>query len=355
MSFINQPLKIRELELKNRAVMSPMCQYSSVNGYANEWHFSHYTARAVGGVGAVIQEATAVVPEGRISYMDMGLWEDGQIANLKKIVSYVSGRGTVPGIQLAHAGRKASCDVPWVNRGAQIKEGPNSWRTYAPSALAFDEGDLPPVEMTGDDIKRTVKAFKDATLRALEAGFRIIELHAAHGYLINEFLSPLTNRRTDEYGGSFENRIRFLLEIVEAVSGLIDERHSLWVRISATDWVEGGWDVADSARLAAVLRTKGVDLVDCSSGGVVPHVKIPVGPCYQAFLAERVKQESGILTGAVGLITAPEEVEELLGSGKCDLVLLGRILLREPYFVMNSLKKAGVDIIPPQYKLAYPR
>ncbi len=355
MLFADKPFKIRQLEIKNRIVMSPMCQYSSVNGYANEWHYTHYTTRAVGGAGAIIQEATAVLPEGRISYGDMGLWEDGQIANLKKITSYVASRGTVPGIQLAHAGRKASCELPWINRGAQIKEGPNSWQTCAPSPLPFDQDDIPPVEMTGDDIKRTVKAFRDSAVRALEAGFRIIEIHAAHGYLINEFLSPLTNLRTDEYGGGFENRIRFLLEIVDSVSGLIDDHHSLWVRISATDWAEGGWNVEDSVKLAAVLKTRGVDLVDNSSGGVVPHVKIPVGPCYQAHLAERVRKDAGILTGAVGLITTMEQVEDLLASGKSDLVLLGRALLRDPYFAMNNLKQVGIDNIPSQYKLAYPR
>ncbi len=351
MSIVTQSLKIGALELGNRVVMSPMCQYSSVNGYANEWHDTHYTSRAVGGAGAVIQEATAVLPEGRISYADMGLWEDGQMEPLKKITSFLAGRGTVPGIQLAHAGRKASCNVPWIDRGAQIKQGPNSWKTYAPSPLPFNEDDIPPVAMSREEIKRVVAAFRAAARRSVEAGFAILEIHAAHGYLINEFLSPLTNLRNDEYGGSFENRIRFLLEVVETVSGVIDNRHSLWVRISATDWAEGGWTIEDSVKLAAILKTKGVDLVDCSSGGVVPHVKIPVGPCYQAPFAARVKQEAGILTGAVGLITTVPEIEELLATCQCDIVLLGRALLRDPYFVMNALKQA----IPAQYQLAYPR
>ena len=353
MSNFISPLLIKQILLKNRIAMSPMCQYSAINGYANEWHFVHYSTRAVGGVGTIIQEATAVLPEGRITYGDLGLWEDEQMSVLKRITSFISNTGAVPGIQLAHAGRKASCDLPW-NGGSQLQTGINSWETYSASPLPFLEEDSIPKELTPIEIKDIIKAFKDATIRAIEAGYKIIEIHAAHGYLIHQFLSPLSNKRTDEYGGSFENRIRFLIEIVETLSQLMDQNHSLWVRISATDWIDEGWNISDSIELSRILKEKGVDLIDTSTGGLLPRVKIPVAPEYQAPFAEQIKKEAKILTGTVGLITEIEQIESLLDSGKCDLVFLGRKLLSNPYFLIDVAKRNDkLKISPVQYERAY--
>lgn len=353
MSNLISPLQIRQVLLKNRIVMSPMCQYSAVNGYANEWHFAHYATRAVGGVGTIIQEATAVLPEGRITYADLGLWEDEQITYLRRIASFISNRGSVPGIQLAHAGRKAGCDLPW-NGGIQLQSGINSWDTYSASPLPFHKDDTTPIALDHNGIKKISVAFKDATVRAIKAGYKIIEIHAAHGYLIHQFLSPLSNKRTDKYGGNFDNRIRFLLEIVDSISELMDDNHSLWVRISATDWVEGGWNIDESIKLTHILKEKGVDLIDTSTGGLLPEVKIPVAPTYQAPFAEKIKKETGILTGSVGMITEAEQIENLLSSGMCDLVFLGRKLLSDPYFIIETVKKLdNLDIAPVQYERAY--
>lgn len=351
-NFIS-PIQIKQILVKNKIVMSPMCQYSAVNGYANEWHFTHYATRAVGGVGTIIQEATAVVPEGRITYGDLGLWEDEQINHLKRITSFISNRGAVPGIQLAHAGRKGSCDLPW-NGGAQLQSGVNSWTTYSASPIAFHDNDALPIALEQDEIANIVTAFTDAAKRSIKAGYKVIEIHAAHGYLLHQFLSPLSNKRSDKYGGSFENRTRFLIEIVDSLSKLMDDKHSLWVRISATDWAEGGWNIDESVKLARILKEKGVDVIDTSTGGLLPGVNIPVAPAYQAPFAERIKKETGILTGTVGLITETEQIENLLVSEKCDLVFLGRKLLKDPYFIINTIKGTdNLDGAPLQYERAY--
>lgn len=353
MLYLNTPLLIKQIIFKNRVVMSPMCQYSAINGYANEWHFVHYATRAVGGVGTIIQEATAVLSEGRITYGDLGLWEDEQIAHLARITSLISNRGAVPGIQLAHAGRKASCDLPW-NGGEQLQSGINSWETYSASPIPFHKGDNLPIELSKEEIDKIVDAFYNSAVRAIEAGYKIIEIHGAHGYLIHQFLSPLSNKRDDEYGGTFENRTRFLLQIIERLSGLMDENHSLWVRISATDWTEGGWNIDDSVKLATILKNKGVDVIDTSTGGLLPGVKIPVAPGYQVPFASQIKKKADILTGAVGEISTLEQIEELLESDKCDFVFLGRKLLRHPYFILHATHKTDdCDILPVQYERAY--
>lgn len=353
MSKLLTTLQIRNLKLKNRVVMSPMCQYSAINGYANSWHFTHYVTRAIGGCGVILQEASAVSPEGRITYGDLGIWEDNHISNLRRITSFIENMGCIPGIQLAHAGRKASCDLPW-NGGKQLSASINSWTTVAPSPVPFYSDDRVPLQLSETDIQKLVQAFKDAAERAIEAGYKILEIHAAHGYLVHQFLSPLTNTRTDRYGGTFENRCRFLLNIVEETAKILDNNHSLWVRISATDWVDNGWTVEDSVKLSRVLKEKGVDVMDVSSGGNIPHVKIPVSPGYQVPFSQKVKQETGIITGAVGLITEIEQAENLLVEEKCDLVFLGRKLLRCPYFVTEAANKLdNINIFPIQYERAY--
>lgn len=332
--------------------MSPMCQYSAINGYANEWHFVHYGTRAVGGCGAIIQEATAISPEGRITYGDLGIWEDAQIITLKRITSFIQNRGAVPGIQLAHAGRKGSCDLPW-NGGQQLKEGCNSWQTYSASPQPFHEDNQAPLALSIDEIEKIINEFKAAAIRAVQAGYKIIEIHAAHGYLLHQFLSPQSNRRTDIYGGDFVNRTRLLLSIVDAILECIDENHSLWVRISATDWVEDGWDIDQSIKLSKILKDKGIDVVDVSSGGNLPHVKIPAAPAYQVPFAKKIKDESGMLVGAVGLITNAMQAEELLENQQCDFILLGRELLRNPYFVNDIKQKSKDTSVSIQYGRAY--
>lgn len=353
MSLLLTSLKIKNIKLKNKIVMSPMCQYSAQDGLANDWHLVHYGSRAIGGCGAIIVEATAVVPEGRITYADLGIWNDKQIEPLKKITSFLVKYGTVPGIQLAHAGRKASSNVSWEGNG-QIKEGHNGWQTVSASALPFDDRDKTPTELTVEDIKKLVLDFKSASHRAKQAGFKILEIHAAHGYLIHQFLSPISNKRTDEYGGSFENRIRFLLEIVDAVSTEMDNDHSLWVRISATDWVDGGWNENDAVRLSQILKEKGVDVMDVSTGGNVPHANIPIAQNYQVPFAEKIKKEVGITTGAVGLITSAIQAENLLKENKCDLIMMGRELLRNPYFATHAAQELNEDVkYLPQYERGY--
>lgn len=352
MALLFEPLRIRSIEFKNRIVVSPMCEYSSNDGFANDWHMVHLGSRAVGGAGLIITEATAVSPEGRITPSDLGIWKDEHIAELKRIVTFIESQNAVAGIQLAHAGRKASHHIPWKGGGALIPEE-NAWQTLAPSPVAYKQGEPLPKEMSKEDIEKAVADFKAAAIRSIEAGFKVIEIHGAHGYLINEFLSTLSNYRTDEYGGSFDNRIRFLLEIIKAVREVWNNDYPLFVRISSTDWVDGGWTDEDSVVLAKVLKTKGVDLIDCSSGGNSPAQKIPVAPLYQAPFAEKVKKEAGILTGAVGIITTAEEAEQILTNQQADLIILARQFLRDPYFPLHAAKDLGVDVKwPVQYERA---
>lgn len=349
MSILLSSLTIKDIRFKNRMVVSPMCQYSAVDGFANNWHLVHLGSRAVGGAGLIIQEATAVSPEGRISAADAGLYSDAHIEKWKEITDFIKQHGAVAGIQLAHAGRKASTAVPWKG-GKQIKQTEGGWQTVAPSAIAFYDTDEAPLALDEAGIKKVIDDFKAATERAIKAGYQLIEIHAAHGYLINEFLSPLTNKREDQYGGSFENRIRLLLEIIEAVKSVWPSTLPLWVRISATDWAEGGWNEQDSIQLAHVLKTKGIDLVDCSTGGLVPHVKIPVGAGYQVPFAAAIKKETGILTGAVGMITTAEQAESILQNGEADVIIMARQLLRDPYFALHAAHELGDDIEwPVQY------
>ncbi len=352
MALLFEPLKIRAIELKNRIVVSPMCEYSSLDGFANDWHLVHLGSRAVGGAGLVFTEATAVSPEGRITPDDLGIWKDEHIAFLKRITTFVEEQGAVPGIQLAHAGRKASHSSPWKG-GNALGENEGAWETFAPSALAYKDGEPLPKAMSKEDIDQLIKDFAAATVRSLAAGFKVIEIHAAHGYLINEFLSPLSNQRRDEYGGSFENRIRILLEIVTVIRKVIDEETPLFVRISASDWVEGGWNEEDSVSLTKVLKTKDVDLIDCSSGGVSHEQKIILKPLYQVPFAQKIKEKTGMLTGAVGLITTPEEAEKVLENKQADLIIMARQFLREPYFPLHAAKELGIDIKwPVQYERA---
>jgi len=352
MSKLFEPLTIKSVTLKNRIVVSPMCQYSSEDGFANDWHLVHLGSRAVGGAALIIQEATAVSPEGRITPYDLGIWKDDHIARLKNIASFVHAQGSLMGIQLAHAGRKASHSSPWKGgKLLQVSEG--GWQNVAPSSIPFSEGTIAPHALTQEEIKKIIDDFKQVALRAVKVGYDVIEIHSAHGYLIHEFLSPLTNQRSDNYGGSFENRSRFLLEVIKGVKEVWPESKPLFVRISASDWADGGWSIDDSVKLAIVLKQKGVDLIDCSSGGAVRHQKISIGPGYQVAFAERIKNEAKILTGAVGMIDNADQAEEILTSGKADLILMAREFLRDPYFPLHAAKQLGEEIIwPVQYERA---
>jgi 2,4-dienoyl-CoA reductase-like NADH-dependent reductase (Old Yellow Enzyme family) len=344
-----QPLTIRGTTIKNRIAVSPMCQYSSLNGFANDWHLVHLGSRAVGGAGLVIMEATAVSPAGRITYGDMGIWKDEHIPFLQRITNFIASQGAVPGIQLAHAGRKASSHLPWQG-GLPLNDTENAWQTVAPSPLPYKPAFPLPKELTIEDIEHLLIAFTDAASRAVRAGFKIIEIHAAHGYLINSFLSPLTNKRADSYGGSFENRIRFLLEIVVAMRTVLPPDYPLFTRISCTDWVDGGWTIENSIQLTSILKNNGVDLIDCSSGGNSPLQKIPVGPMYQTPFAEQLKKETGILTGAVGLINTTAEANGIINDNKADLVFMARQFLRDPYFPLHAAKELNEDVHwPDQY------
>lgn len=352
MTGLFNELIIRETSFKNRIAVSPMCQYSAEDGFASDWHLVHLGSRAVGGAGLVILEATAVSPEGRISPGDLGIWKDEQVQPLRRITDFISAQGAIPGIQLGHAGRKASKTSPWQGDKQLLTED-GGWDTLCSSALPFSEEDRVPAEMTTEDIESIKKAFKQAVRRSLDAGFRVIEIHAAHGYLIHQFLSPLCNKRTDNYGGSFENRIRFLMEIIYDISPMLSGDNPLFVRISATDWHENGWSIEDSVRLGKELKEAGVDLVDCSSGGIIPGLIIPTGPAYQVELAARIRREAGIMTAAVGIITNASLASEILSSGSADLVLMGRELLRNPYFPLQAAKEVGADITwPVQYQRA---
>lgn len=342
------PIKFRNLELKNRWVMSPMCMYSCEDGIANDFHFVHYASRAQGGTGLLIVEATGIVPEGRITQKCTGLWTDEQIPGFKKIVDFVHQNSESKiGIQLGHAGRKAST---WNGKQLSLEEG---WETVAPSKIPYGEGERIPHELTIPEIKNLVQNFKEATRRSLEAGFDLIEIHAAHGYLIHQFMSPLSNSRTDEYGGSFENRIRFLVEIIEAVNELLDQDHPLFVRISGTEYAENGWDIAESTQLAEVLKNKNVDLIDVSSGGNIAGAKITLFDGYQVPLSAEIKKETGIKTGAVGLIKSAEQAEEILEKGEADLIFVAREILRNPYLaIQGSFDGKGNCDFPHQYERA---
>jgi len=347
------PLRQRALTLRNRIVVSPMCEYSSEEGFPNEWHAVHLGSRAVGGAGLVFTEATAVLADGRITPRDAGIWNDAQADAWAPIAAFIESQGAVPGMQLAHAGRKASSAVPWAG-GAQLSSAEGGWETVAPSPLPLTPDNAPPAELDEPGLRAVVTGFRDAAVRALSAGFRVAEIHAAHGYLLHEFLSPLANERTDTYGGSLENRARLLLETVEAVRAAWPEELPLWVRISATDWAAGGWDIDESVEVARLLGPLGVDLVDVSSGGLVRNQQVVPGPGYQVPFAERIRREAGIATGAVGLITEARQADEIVALGQADVVLLARELLRDPYFPRRAAKELGVELTPPvQYARAW--
>ena len=349
-----QPLTVRSVTLRNRIGVSPMCQYSAEDGVANDWHFVHLGSRAVGGAGIVIVEATAVAPEGRITPGCMGLWGEKHIEPLARIAKFVKSHGAVAGIQIAHAGRKASADLPW-NGGAHLSEAQGGWQTIAPSAIPFG-GELTkiPRAMTEADITQVQNDFVATAKRALAAGFEWLELHAAHGYLFNEFLSPLANHRTDKYGGSFENRTRLLLDTTRALRKVWPDKLPLAVRISAIDWKEDGWQIEDSIALARLLKAEGVDLMDCSSGGVVPDAKITVKPGYQVPFAEKIRHGASIATAAVGFITDPKQADDIICNGQADVVLLARQMLVDPYWPAHAAKALGYKLTPPnQYARAW--
>jgi 2,4-dienoyl-CoA reductase-like NADH-dependent reductase (Old Yellow Enzyme family) len=350
MSTLFSSLKIRNVKLKNRIAVSPMCQYSSNNGFPTDWHLVHLGSRAVGGAGLIFTEATAISPEGRISPDDAGIWNDDQAGAYKKITTFIKSQKAVPGIQLAHAGRKASTYSPWKGSGkVPIEDG--GWQTLAPSPIPFSENFPIPKEMNENDIRIVVEQFSKAAERSIEAGFEVIELHFAHGYLVHEFYSLVSNKRKDSYGGSLENRCRFAIEISESVRKTIPDQTPLFVRISSTDWIEIGWDIDQSVQLAKWLKAEGVDLIDCSSGGNIPNAKIATAPGYQIPFSERIKREAEILTGGVGLITQAEQAEEIIKTEKADIVLLAREMLRDPNFALHAAKKLNVDLedFPKQY------
>ena len=344
-----EPLTIRSVTFRNRIFVSPMCQYSSTDGFANDWHFVHLGSRAVGGAALVIAEATAAEAIGRISPQDLGIWKDEHIAPLAKIVRFVEEQGAVAGIQLAHAGRKASTKRPWEGMGL-IAESDGGWKPVAPSAIPFQAGDPAPHALTTSEVEHIVTAFAAAARRAREAGFRVVEIHAAHGYLLHEFLSPLTNQREDRYGGSFENRTRVVREVASAIREVWPAELPLFIRISATDWIEGSWSIEDSITLTRMLMPLGVDLIDCSSAGLAPGVKVPIGPGYQTPLAEKVRAATGALTGAVGLIVSSVQADHVIRSGQADAVLLARAMLRNPYWPLAAAAELRQPIDwPAQY------
>ena len=347
------PLVQRSLTLPNRLVISPMCQYSATDGLPDHWHLVHLGSRAVGGAALVITEATAVSAQGRISHGDAGLWSDAHVDAWKPIVSFVRSSGSIAGVQLAHAGRKSSAQRPWEG-GGSLAADQQPWPTVAPSAIPFDAGWHTPQALDEAGIKQVVADFRATAQRALAAGFQLIELHAAHGYLLHQFLSPLSNQRTDEYGGSFENRTRLVREVITAVREVWPAELPLWLRISATDWAEGGWDIEQSVQLAQQVRALGVDLIDVSSGGLVPHVKIPLAPGYQVPFAARIRREAHIATGAVGLITKAEQAEAIIANGDADVVLIARESLRDPYFPRRAAHLLDAQVeAPVQYRRAW--
>ena len=343
MAKLFQPLTLRGLTLPNRIAVSPMCQYQAQEGLASDWHLVHLGGLAQGGTGLVFTEAAAILPEGRISPEDLGLWNNDQAEALAPIVRFIASQGAVPGIQLAHAGRKASNPAPWKGSGS-LPPSAGGWTPVAPSALPFDDGWTIPMALDEAEILVVIEAFMDAARRALAAGFQVIEVHAAHGYLLHQFLSPLSNHRQDAYGGSFENRTRLVREVVGALRNILPEELPLFVRISATDWAEGGWDLDQSVELAKELKALGVDLIDCSSGGLIPRAQIQLGTGYQVPFAARIRAEAGLPTGAVGLITDPGQAEQVLAQGSADLVLLGRELLRDPRWPLRAAQVLGADV-----------
>ncbi len=350
------PLKIRSVTFRNRIAMSPMCQYSAQDGFANDWHLVHLGSRAVGGAALVVVEATAVTADGRITPGDLGIWKDEQIEPLARIVQFVHAQGAVAAIQLAHAGRKASCDLPWKGGEGLLTPEQGGWPVVGPSAIPFAETSPVPKTLDEAGIDAIVSAFETGARRALTAGFKVIEIHAAHGYLLHEFLSPLSNHRNDRYGGTLENRMRLLLRVVERLRGLMPEEMPLFVRISATDWAEGGWDIEQSVELAIQLKGLGVDLIDVSSGGTVPYARIPVAKGYQVPLARRIREGADIRTGAVGLITEPHFANEIVTGGDANLVFIAREMLREPYWASKAHQALGEE--PPwpiQYGYAVKR
>ncbi len=350
MSILFSPLTLKSVTLKNRIAISPMCQYSAKDGFPNDWHLVHLGSRAVGGAGLIIAEACAVVPEGRISPFDMGIWKDEHIEAHLRITKFIEGQGAVPGLQLAHAGRKASCDTPW-NGGGYLQNNSEAWQIVGPSAISFKPGAPTPNALTIDEIKNVILAFQSAAGRSLKAGYKIIEIHAAHGYLIHQFLSPLSNQRTDAYGGSFEKRVRLLLEVVDAIHAVWPSTLPLFVRISATDWSAGGWDLESSIELVKMLKQKGVDLIDTSTAGNIFDAQIPVAPGYQATFAKSIKKDTSILTGAVGLIHSAQQAEEILQNESADLIFIGRLALRDPYFPLNAAKQLNENVKwPLQYE-----
>ncbi|MFD4716370.1 NADH:flavin oxidoreductase/NADH oxidase [Streptomyces sp. NPDC058430] len=355
MSALFEPYTLRSLTIPNRVWMPPMCQYSAApegpeTGAPNDWHFAHYAARAAGGTGLVIVEATGVSPEGRISPYDLGIWNDTQVEAFRRITAFLTAHGTVPGIQLGHAGRKASTDRPWKG-GGPVGADAHGWESVAPSPLAFDDRHPAPAELTVEGIREIVAQFAEGARRALDAGFEVAEIHGAHGYLIGQFLSPHSNVRTDEYGGSFDNRVRFALEVVDAVRAVWPDDKPLFFRVSATDWLEEkGWTPEETVRLATLLKEHGVDLLDVSTGGNASGVRIPVGPGYQVPFAARVKAETELAVAAVGLITEVEQAEKILANGEADAVLLGRELLRSPSWARSAARELGADVhVPDQY------
>jgi 2,4-dienoyl-CoA reductase-like NADH-dependent reductase (Old Yellow Enzyme family) len=351
------PLTQRSLTLRNRLVISPMCQYSAIDGLPNDWHLVHLGSRAVGGAAAVIAEATAVSAQGRISPGDTGLWNDAQQEAWRPIAGFIKAHGAVAGVQLAHAGRKASAQRPWEG-GGPLSAGQGDWPTVAPSALPFDAGWPEPLALDAAGIRALIEDFRAAAGRALAAGFELIELHVAHGYLLHQFLSPLSNRRTDGYGGSFDNRSRIVREVITAVREVWPSRLPLWLRVSATDWAPAdgtrGWDIEQSVQLAQQVKALGVDLIDVSSGGLLPHVKVPLQPGYQVPFAARIRAEAGVATGAVGLITTAEQAAQVVATGEADVVLMARESLRDPYFPLRAAQELGVQIdVPLQYQRAW--
>ncbi|WP_410880921.1 NADH:flavin oxidoreductase/NADH oxidase [Myroides sp. DW712] len=350
MTKLFAPLQLKNHTLKNRIVVSPMCQYTAADGFATDWHLVHLGQFAIGQAAAIIQEATAVAPEGRITYGDLGIWSDEHIEKLQLITQFIKSQNSIPGIQLAHAGRKASCEKPWITRDQIAPNQPNGWQTVGASTIPFNEKDHPPVALTKEAITQIVDAFKQAVRRAIQAGYEIIELHGAHGYLIHQFFSPLINNRTDEYGGSFENRIRFLLEIIDAIQPLLTSQ-SLWVRISATDWAEGGWNAEESVALAKILQDKGVEVIDVSTGGAVRHQKITTGPNYQVPFAAQIKSNTTLVVGAVGEIKTGTQAEAILQQSEADLIFIGREFLRDPHFAMTAARELNIEIPwAPQYE-----
>jgi len=352
MSLLFSPIRLRGLECRNRVFVSPMCQYSSRDGMPNDWHLVHLGSRAVGGAGLVMTEATAVNPEGRISPDDLGIWSQAHADALARIAAFIKGQGAAAGVQLAHAGRKASTSAPFKG-GTPIARDRGGWQVVAPSAVSFGPAYQEPHALTHEEIRQVVEDFGTAAVRARGAGFDVVEIHAAHGYLLHQFLSPLSNRRDDEYGGSFENRTRAVTEVVRRVRGQWPDGLPLLVRLSATDWAEGGWTPADTVELSRRLKAEGADMIDCSSGGLVPGVKIPAAPGYQSAFAGDIRRTAGIATAAVGLITSPEQAEHVLVSGQADAVLLARELLRNPYWPLMAARRLGGEVRwPPQYERA---